>query len=206
MRMHHGLAVLCGLLAFSCRIAAGIEADGGQNPSGLPSSAPSHSPGIAPFPPTETVSISLSTTHGDLQCSLYAGTHPLTVLNFLSLISGTPAWTDASGVSHKTPYYDGLAFGRREKGAYVLSGERSEGTGFRIPDERCDVHGPTAGAIAMYAQYPGQASAQFMLLARDIEIFTGMYAVFGECAPLAVIEKLTRKGGVLLRATAEKPQ
>ena len=68
-----------------------------------------------------------------------------------------------------------------------------------IPDERCKTHGPKAGAIGMVQPHPGMASAQFILLSRDIPTFNGLYAIFGQCRPIETIELLTREEGTLTR-------
>lgn len=156
-----------------------------------------HGRKFAFFDEDRTINVKLITSAGDIECSLYAGTHPATVLNFLALAEGTPPWTDASGTIHSDPYYKQLKFGKREKGKYVTSGLRPEGTSFVIADERCSVHTMKAGAIAMVQPYPGQASTQFMLLARDLPLLNGMYSVFGECTQIDTIKKLTSADATL---------
>ena len=160
---------------------------------------PDHNIRISLFPANHTIQVKLVTSKGDIDCQLYAGLHPLTVLNFIALSSGKPAWEDASGKKHTTPYYSDLAFGARSKGGFVTSGIRPEGTNFVIPDERCKTHIPKAGAIAMVQPHPGMASAQFVLLARDIPTMDGLYTVFGQCGPIETIEVLTREDGTLTR-------
>ena len=162
-----------------------------------------HKPSIAPWPLDYTINAHLITTAGNIHCKLFAGAHPLTVLNFISLATGTPGWTDASGQLHRTPYYQQLKFSNRVKGAYVLSGLRPEGTDFVIQDERCKTHEPVAGTIAMNQSYPGTASAQFMLMPRKNPNFKNMYPVFGICAPIETIDKITREDAVLERIDIE---
>ena len=156
-----------------------------------------HKPIISPWPLDYNIKASLVTSAGTLSCELFAGSHPMTVLNFISLATGTPAWTDAKGNKHHTPYYKDLSFANRVKGAYVTSGLRSEGTDFVVQDERCRSHKPVAGSIAMVQNYPGMASAQFMLMPRDNPKFANMYAVFGQCGPIDIINQLTREDAVL---------
>ncbi len=156
-----------------------------------------HGRKFAIFEEDRTINVKLITTAGDITCSLYAGTHPATVLNFLALAEGTPTWTDAGGKMHSTPYYYQLKFGKREKGKYVTSGLRPEGTSFVIADERCSIHQMKAGSIAMVQPYPGQASTQFMLLARDLPLLNGMYSVFGQCTPVDTIKQLTSADATL---------
>jgi hypothetical protein len=55
----------------------------------------------------------------------------------------------------------------------------------------------------MVQNFPGQAAAQFMLLASDIPVFKGMYAVFGQCAPIDIIQKLTETDAVLHSVSVE---
>lgn len=164
---------------------------------------PDHVRKVAPWHEDKKLKVALHTSLGDVTCELFAGAHPLTVLNFKALATGTPAWTDASGKSHQTPYYQELPFGTRVKNRYVNTSLRAEGTGFVIVDERCRSHQPVAGSIAMVQNYPGQAAAQFMLLASDIPVFKGMYAVFGQCAPIETIQKLTTVDAVLHSVSVE---
>ena len=161
--------------------------------SNQPEFVPGHKIHIAPYPKDKIIHATLITSAGNISCQLYAGAHPMTVMNFVALAKGKPGWTDASGVSHSEPYYKGLAFGNRVKNAYAAVSARPEGTDFLIPDERCSVHGPKAGAIAMLQPYPGQASTRFVLLARDEPNFKGMYAFFGACEPIDTIRALTKQ-------------
>lgn len=154
---------------------------------------------IAPFPYDYVMHGSIVTSLGTLSCDLYAGSHPLTVLNFVSLGRDNYGWKDASGEMHQTAYYSDLPFGSRVKGAYVTSSVREEGTSFVLADERCDVHQPVAGSILMVQNQPGRASTQFALLARDIPQFRGMYIVFGQCGPQELVDKLTREDAVIER-------
>lgn len=165
---------------------------------------PDHNIRMSLFPANHTVQVKLVTNKGDVECQLYAGLHPLTVLNFIALSTGKPTWEDASGKKHTTPYYSDLAFGARSKGGFVTSSLRPEGTNFVIPDERCKTHQPRAGAIAMVQPHPGMASAQFILFARDIPTMDGLYTVFGQCGPIEVIDQLTREEGTLIRVEMEK--
>lgn len=158
---------------------------------------------FAPFPKDYRIRVQLVTTVGNIPCELYADTHPLTVLNFVALATGSPSWRDASGTVHSTPYYKDIPFGSRKRGAFVVSGNRPEGTGFYVVDERCSVHGPVAGAIAMSQLHPGTASSNFILLARDITEFNGLYAVFGQCENIEAIEQLTKQKAVLERVIVE---
>jgi|GEM_PF-6430649 len=139
----------------------------------------------------------LRTSLGEVCCDLHIEGHPLTVLNFMALATGNPGWGDRAGQVHVSPYYVDIPFGHRVAGAYVVSGSRPEGEGFVVRDERCKGHGPVAGSLAMVQSHPGLASASFMLLARDIPEFAGMYAVFGQCSPLSVIGALTAQEAVL---------
>ena len=158
---------------------------------------PEHVYKIAAFPEDKTIHAELKTSLGTVSCELFAGTHPLTVINFMALAKGTPAWSDKAGTYHSEPYYQNLKFVGKSKNAYVMSGLREEGTNFVLHDERCTSHGPVAGAIAMVQPHPGMASTQFILLARDMPIFKGMYVVFGQCGPIDMIQKLTKSEAVL---------
>jgi cyclophilin family peptidyl-prolyl cis-trans isomerase len=142
-----------------------------------------------PHPMTATI----ETTLGTLCCDLFIDDHPQTVLNFKALATGKPPWTDTTGFVHHTPYYDDLPWQQREKNAFVVSGEKDHGTNFTLSDERCATHHPVAGSLAMVQAHPSTASTRFMLLARDIPEFYGMYTIFGQCHDLDLIQKLTRE-------------
>ena len=159
----------------------------------VPEFVPGHKITIAPYPKDKIIRAKLVTSVGTVTCNLFAGAHQMTVMNFVALSKGKPAWTDASGAAHSEPYYRDLAFSDRVKNAYAAIGERPEGTDFVIPDERCSVHEPKAGAIAMLQPYPGMASTRFVLLARDEPNFKGMYTFFGACEPIDAIRALTKQ-------------
>lgn len=184
-------------------ISGGIEETSSSSADAPVPELPEHNLAVAPFPKDYRIRVQLVTTVGNIPCELYADTHPLTVLNFVALATGSPAWRDASGTVHSTPYYKDIPFGSRKRGAFVVSGDRPEGTGFYVVDERCSVHGPVAGAIAMSQLHPGTASSNFILLARDITEFNGMYAVFGQCENIEAIEQLTKQKAVLERVIVE---
>ncbi len=173
------------------------EVVGSDEISRTQETAPDHVRKIAPFKEDERIQAELMTSEGTITCALFAGQHPLTVLNFIALALGKPAWTDALGIPHRDPYYHDLPFDSRVKDAYAVIGKRPEGVNFTVVDERCRSHEPKAGAIAMVQNHPGDASTTFMLLAKDIPEFSGMYAVFGTCTPLETIQNLTRKPAVL---------
>lgn len=184
-------------------IDGGIEETSSSSADAPVPELPEHNLTFAPFPKDYRIRVQLVTTVGNIPCELYADTHPLTVLNFVALATGSPSWRDASGTVHSTPYYKDIPFGSRKRGAFVVSGDRPEGTGFYVVDERCTVHGPVTGAIAMSQLHPGTASSNFILLARDITEFNGMYAVFGQCENIEAIEQLTKQKAVLERVIVE---
>lgn len=165
---------------------------------------PEHVSSVSIYARDKIVRARLQTSVGEIVCDLYAGTHPLTVLNFVSLSKGKPAWTDANGQVMHEPYYKNLPFAGRSSGTYAMSGLRPEGTNFVIADERCESHTMDAGAIAMVQPYPGMASAQFILLAKRVPAFKGMYPVFGKCGPLQLIDELSRKDAVLEQIVIEE--
>ena len=175
----------------------GGDSEGVQTAEVQPDSGSGHRRLVAPWPENKTIVATLVTSHGEIQCRLFAGTHPMTVLNFISLATGKPGWTDGSGNKHTDPYFQNIEFSNRVKGAYVVSGLRSEGSDFVIPDERCKEHPTVAGSIAMVQAHPGMASTQFMLMPRKNPSFKNMYIVFGQCAPIEIIDKITRENAIL---------
>ena len=51
---------------------------------------PDHNIRIAIFPRDKVIQVKLVTSEGDITCDLYAGLHPLTVMNFIALGDGNP--------------------------------------------------------------------------------------------------------------------
>ncbi len=169
--------------------------------SGEEESVPTPKPGYRIYAGHHDISAKLETSEGTLCCDLFMDDHPLTVLNFKALATGHPAWTDRQGISHDSPYYDMLAFDRRDKNAFAVVSARPEGTNFVIEDERCAEHGPVAGAIVMIQPHPGAASTQFALLARDLPELHGMFTTFGQCHDVELIKKITASKSVLQKVT-----
>ena len=154
-------------------------------------------PGYRVYKDHHPMTATIETTKGTLCCDLFIDDHPMTVLNFKALSAGKPAWTDRSGNVHHTPYYDDLHFSQRERGAFVVSGERVEGTDFYVKDERCAMHHPVAGSLVMVQPHPNAASTRFMILARDIPEFYGMYTVFGQCSNMELIQSLSSEDATI---------
>lgn len=174
-------------------------ADGGATEEVAPEVVPVMKPKYKIYAGKHDVSARIETTEGALCCDLFIEEHPLTVLNFMALVRGNPAWTDKSGKQHGTPFYDGLKFDIREKGKFVSVGERPEGTNFYVQDERCEAHEPVAGSLLMTQTHPGTASTRIAILARDVPAFSGMYTIFGQCETGEVLEALTRKDASVVK-------
>ena len=153
---------------------------------------------LAIFSADQTVTATLHTTAGDVPCRLNATEHQAAVASFVALARGILPWLDASGARHSDPYYRDIPFAKRKAGAFASIGDRPEGTGFIIPDGRRPGDEPKAGALAMLHPWPGNASAQFMLLAADLPIFQGMYEIIGTCDAPEVIQKLTEQPAKLI--------
>ncbi|MFD0480558.1 peptidylprolyl isomerase [Nonomuraea thailandensis] len=135
--------------------------------------------------------VTLHTTSGDVDLTLWPLLAPHTVDNFVQLAQGTGRWIDpttsARGVG---PFYDGTVFHRRVPGFLIQGGDRTStgegGSGYRIPDEiwpqaRFD----RPFIVAMANTGPNSTGSQFFITLGPAEHLTGLYTQFGEVTDAA---------------------
>ncbi|MGI5828948.1 MAG: peptidylprolyl isomerase [Bradymonadia bacterium] len=153
----------------------------------------------SPFLSDHHISVTLQTSRGDLCCELFTQDHPITVLNFLVLAGAQLPWTRP--LEGPKPFYRNLPFHKRERNSFAATGkdQRGELPPYTIADERCTTHMPVAGALAMVQAAPGQSRSEFMVLAKDMPIFEGLFSIFGSCQPIEIIKELSNHKAELMR-------
>ncbi|MGE0706474.1 MAG: peptidylprolyl isomerase [Planctomycetota bacterium] len=166
--------------------------------------APEDTKGLAPG-----VYVELETSKGPMLVELYWEKVPRTVANFVGLIEGTKAWTEASGKRVKRPFYDGLTFHRVIADFMVQGGDpKGDGTGgpgYRFQDET--VRGLThdgEGVLSMANSDRGKTpwsntgrtnGSQFFITLGAPHHLDGLHTVFGKLV----------KGQETLRAIGKVP-
>lgn len=137
---------------------------------------------------------------GKLTCDLYDEAAPNAVANFVGLARGTRPFRDPETRAWiKRPFYDGLLCHRVIPGFVVHCGDPiGKGTGdpgYLFPVELTpDLAFDRPGRLAM-ANKSGQDlrnGSQFFITETAAPWLNGRYAIFGQCQPAQVIEKLTR--------------
>jgi peptidyl-prolyl cis-trans isomerase A (cyclophilin A) len=144
---------------------------------------------------TGTISATLDTELGKLDCDLYGDKAPITVANFVGLARGLRPFKAPDGKWTKKPAYDGTTFHRVIKGFMIQGGDPS-GTGagepgYVIPDEIWP--GAThdqRGLLCMANRGPNTNGQQFFIMDAPALHLDKSYTIFGKCGPDAVIEKL----------------
>ena len=117
------------------------------------------------------IKITLHTTAGDIDATMFSSKVPLTCANFLNLA--------------KRGYYDGISFHRVIPNFMIQGGDPtgtgSGGPGYRFPDEidRSLKHSK-AGIFSMANAGPNTNGSQFFITHLPTPHLDGKHAVFGE--------------------------
>ena len=137
----------------------------------------------------------LSTSKGDITCTLYDQKAPVTVANFVGLARGTRPWKTPEGRWVKRPAYDGTPFHRVIKG-FMIQGGDPQGTGtgepgYVIPDEIWPgaVH-DKAGQLCMANRGPNTNGAQFFITDAPARHLDKSYTIFGDCHPTSTVHAI----------------
>ena len=128
------------------------------------------------------IKITLHTTAGDIDATLYGSKAPMTVANFLNLA--------------KRGYYNNVAFHRVIEGFMLQGGDPTEsgrgGPGYKFGDEfHADLRHRAPGVFSMANAGPGTNGSQFFIMDGSAPHLDGGYTIFGKCGPDSVIEKLS---------------
>jgi peptidyl-prolyl cis-trans isomerase A (cyclophilin A) len=137
----------------------------------------------------------IETPLGTLNCELFPDKAPMTVANFVGLATGKKAWRGAIGVETNKRFYEGLIFHRVIPG-FMIQGGDPTGTGRGDPGYRFDSEivpglemGP--GALAMANAGLTTNGSQFFVMEGSRPDLVGKHTIFGKCAELDVVEKIT---------------
>jgi peptidyl-prolyl cis-trans isomerase B (cyclophilin B) len=131
------------------------------------------------------IKITLHTTAGDIDATMFSSKVPLTCANFLNLA--------------KRGYYDGISFHRVIPNFMIQGGDPtgsgSGGPGYRFPDEidRSLKHSK-AGIFSMANAGPNTNGSQFFITHLPTPHLDGKHAVFGEVTAGQVVVNNIVKG------------
>jgi peptidyl-prolyl cis-trans isomerase A (cyclophilin A) len=147
------------------------------------------------LPTGKTLSATLDTDQGPLECKLFDTKAPLTVANFVGLARGLRPWKTPAGTWEKRPAYDGTTFHRIIKGFMIQGGDaKGNGTGeagYVVPDEIWEGGShDRAGLLCMANRGPNTNSAQFFITDGAPIHLDGGYTIFGECAPVDTVHQI----------------
>ncbi len=140
----------------------------------------------------------LETTKGTIRCRLFPDAAPLTVANFVELAEGRRTWTDPrTGKPTDRPLYDGTIFHRVIPGFMIQGGDPlgtgRGGPGYRFEDETdSGLTFDQPGLLAMANAGPNTNGSQFFITTGTPHHLDGKHTIFGRCAPLDVVEAISR--------------
>jgi peptidyl-prolyl cis-trans isomerase A (cyclophilin A) len=137
----------------------------------------------------------IETTLGTLNCELYPDKAPMTVANFVGLATGKKPWRGPNGVQTNKPFYEGLIFHRVIPG-FMIQGGDPTGTGrgdpgYRFGSEIVDGLSMGPGTLAMANAGLTTNGSQFFVMEGSRPDLVGKHTIFGKCAELDVVEKIT---------------
>lgn len=131
------------------------------------------------------IRITLHTTAGDIEATMFASKAPLTCANFLNLA--------------RRGYYDNVAFHRVIDGFMLQGGDPTEtgrgGPGYRFADEfHPDLRHSAPGVFSMANAGPGTNGSQFFITTVATPFLDNRHSVFGQVTNgLDVTAKITGK-------------
>jgi len=148
----------------------------------------------------ESLGAVFHTSMGDIECELFPGKSPKTVLNFVSLAEGSRSWLDPRTREYTDrPLYDGVIFHRVIPGFMIQGGDPlgngMGGPGYTFDDETDNGLGfDREGLLAMANSGPNTNGSQFFITegARLPTHLSGKHTVFGACGSLDVVKTIAR--------------
>jgi peptidyl-prolyl cis-trans isomerase B (cyclophilin B) len=185
-----GVATEASTDASSAASSASSPAPGGASCS-YPNDPAGAAKEVSPPPAEATVSgevtVTMSTSVGDITADLDADATPCTVGSFVSLA--------------EQGYFDGTSCHRlTTQGIYVLqcgdpTGTGMGGPGYSFPDELSGSEKYPAGTLAMANAGPDTNGSQFFIVYEDTEL-PSSYAVFGkvDAASLETVQEVAKQG------------
>jgi peptidyl-prolyl cis-trans isomerase A (cyclophilin A) len=139
----------------------------------------------------------IETPLGTLHCELYGDKVPMTVANFVGLATGKKPWRNPnSGAIEKgKPFFDGLIFHRVIPEFMIQGGDPkgqgNGGPGYQFDDEFVQGLEMSPGTLAMANAGPGTNGSQFFVMEGARPDLVGHHTIFGKCAELDVVQKIT---------------
>ena len=148
----------------------------------------------------DTFNVSLQTSMGIINCTLFWEQAPITVANFVGLSTGSLAWMDPqSGTLQDRPMYPGTIFHRVIPGFMVQGGDPlgtgAGGPGWRFPDEfHPSLNFDAPGMMAMANAGPGTNGSQFFVTEVPTPHLNGKHTIFGQCddESLELVKQIAR--------------
>ncbi|MDQ3383959.1 MAG: peptidylprolyl isomerase [Actinomycetota bacterium] len=135
------------------------------------------------------MNVTLHTTRGDINLTLFPDHAPRTVKNFAGLATGELDYTDEAGRSNPQPFYDGLSFHRIIPGFMIQGGcplgKGTGGPGYAFDDEISpdkDFTSPYMVAMANAGKRMGKGTngSQFFITVGPATWLHGKHTIFGE--------------------------
>ena len=137
------------------------------------------------------MNVTLLTSLGDINITMFPDHAPKTVANFVGLATGTLDYKDDAGRTSPTPYYDGLIFHRVIPGFMIQGGcpigSGMGGPGFAFNDEISPDKNFTKPYILAMANAgtrggKGTNGSQFFITTGATTHLQGKHTIFGEVA------------------------
>jgi len=137
------------------------------------------------------MNVTLHTTLGDINMTMFPDHAPKTVANFVGLAKGTLDYKDDAGRTSPTPYYNGLTFHRVIPGFMIQGGcpqgSGTGGPGYAFDDEispDTNFSKPYILAMANAGTRGGKGTngSQFFITTGPTPHLQGKHTIFGEVA------------------------
>jgi cyclophilin family peptidyl-prolyl cis-trans isomerase len=131
--------------------------------------------------------VAFETTIGPIVCELFYDKVPVTVGNFVGLVTGEKEWRDPqTGDKVKRPFYDGLKFHRVIKDFMIQGGcplgNGRGGPGYSFTDEfHPDLRHDKPGVLAMANSGANTNGSQFYITHVPTQWLDDKHSVFGQC-------------------------
>jgi peptidyl-prolyl cis-trans isomerase A (cyclophilin A) len=154
----------------------------------------------------------IETSMGTFHCDLYEDKSPMTVANFVGLATGKHAWRNPQGgaVEKGKPFYNGLTFHRVIPGFMVQGGcplgNGTSGPGYEFDDETDNGIAVEEGMLAMANLGPATNGSQFFIMESRAEWLDGKHTVFGRCAEVDLVKRITLVDKVCPTCNVDNPR